>query len=140
RGTTLTAEGSFVTEWEPYDKLTGASSKITEHWFAGAAAAQVAVDRRTGRVTVERLAVAADVGRATNPTLVEQQIRGSAIMGLGHALFEEMTFDQGQIVNGTLLDYQPPTTRDLPGELTPIVIENPHRGGPFGAKGVGETA
>jgi CO/xanthine dehydrogenase Mo-binding subunit len=70
---------------------------------------------------------------------VEQQLTGSAIMGLGHALFDEMVFDQGQIVNGTLLDYQLPSIKDLPAKLTPIIIESPHRTGPFGAKGVGET-
>lgn len=139
RGTTMTTEANFTTKWEPYDKDTGRSSKITEHWFAGAAAAELLVDRRTGRVHVEHLAVAADVGRAINPTLVEQQLRGAAIMGLGIALFEELVFDEGQMINGTLLDYQLPSVRDVPGKLTPIIVENPHRSGPFGAKGVGET-
>jgi CO/xanthine dehydrogenase Mo-binding subunit len=60
-------------------------------------------------------------------------------MGLGIALFEELVFDQGQMLNGTLLDYQLPSVRDVPDKLTPIIIESPHRTGPFGAKGVGET-
>ena len=139
RGTTLTAEANFTTTWEPYDRQTGHSSKITEHWFAGAAATEVLVDRWTGRVRVEHLAVAADVGRAINPMLVEQQLCGAAIMGLGIALFEELVFDHGQMINGTLLDYQLPSVQDMPVRLTPIIIESPHRSGPFGAKGVGET-
>jgi CO/xanthine dehydrogenase Mo-binding subunit len=61
-------------------------------------------------------------------------------MGVGHALFDQLVFDEGQIVNGTLLDYQLPSIKDMPDKLTPIVIESPHRTGPFGAKGVGETA
>ena len=88
---------------------------------------------------VQCLAVAGDVGRAINPTLVEQQLSGAAIMGIGHALFDQLVFDEGQIVNGTLLDYQLPSIKDMPDRLTPIIIESPHRTGPFGAKGVGET-
>lgn len=139
RGTTLTTESNFTTSWTPYDHETGHSSKITEHWFAGAAAVDLQVDRMTGRVHIDHLAVAGDVGRAINPTLIEQQLRGAAIMGLGITLFEELVFDQGQMVNATMLDYQLPSVRDVPKKLTPVIVESPHKGGPFGAKGVGET-
>lgn len=139
RGATVTTEASFTTEWQPYDRDTGRSTKVTEHWFANAVAAQLLVDTDTGRVRVEHLAVAGDVGRAINPALCEQQLTGAAIMGIGHALFDELVLDQGQFVNGTLLDYQLPSIKDLPDRLTPIVVESPHRDGPFGAKGVGET-
>ena len=139
RGTTLTCSSSYTTDWVPYDRTTGQSPKATEHWFAGAVAVQLLVDTDTGRVRVEHLAVSGDVGRAINPALVRQQLSGAAVMGLGHALFDELVFDQGQIVNGTLLDYQLPSVKDMPDRLTPIVVEAPHRTGPFGAKGVGET-
>jgi CO/xanthine dehydrogenase Mo-binding subunit len=139
RGATLTTEANYTSEWVPYDKETGRSAKVTEHWFAGAVGVRIAVDTATGRVHLEHLAVAGDVGTAINPTLVEQQLTGAAIMGIGHALFDQLVLDQGQLVNGTLLDYQLPSIRDLPDELTPIVVESPHRTGPFGAKGVGET-
>ncbi|HEX2131781.1 MAG TPA: molybdopterin cofactor-binding domain-containing protein, partial [Actinophytocola sp.] len=118
---------------------TGRSAKVTEHWFAGAVGVRLAVDTATGRVRIEHLAVAGDVGRAINPALVEQQLSGAAIMGIGHALFDQLVLDQGQLINGTLLDYQLPSVRDLPDQLTPIVVESPHDDGPFGAKGVGET-
>ncbi|TNC27787.1 xanthine dehydrogenase family protein molybdopterin-binding subunit [Amycolatopsis alkalitolerans] len=140
RGTTLTAEANFSTSWQPYDHETGQSPQVTEHWFAGAVAVQLTVDSATGRVHIEHLAVAGDVGRAINPKLVEQQLSGAAIMGIGHALFDQLVFDEGQIVNGTLLDYQLPSIKDMPDRLTPIIVESPHRTGPFGAKGVGETA
>lgn len=139
RGATITKSSNFTTQWQPYDKATGRSERVTEHWFAGAAGAQILVDTKTGRVHIEHLAVAGDVGRAINPRLVEQQLCGAAIMGMGIALFEEMVFDHGQITNGTLLDYQLPSIQDMPDKLTPIIIESPHRTGPFGAKGVGET-
>lgn len=139
-GTTMTAEANFTTEWIPYDKETGQSSKVTEHWFAGAVAVELGVDTRTGRIHIGHLAVAGDVGRAINPKLVLQQLEGGAIMGIGHALFDEIVFDEGQMINGTMLDYQLPSIKDLPDRLTPIIVENPHKDGPFGAKGVGETA
>jgi CO/xanthine dehydrogenase Mo-binding subunit len=139
RGTTLTTEANFTTSWQPYDKETGQSAQVTEHWFAGAVAVVLNVDTQTGRVHIEHLAVAGDVGRAINPKLVEQQLTGAAIMGVGHALFDQIVFDSGQIVNGTLLDYQLPSVLDLPDKITPIIVESPHRSGPYGAKGVGET-
>ena len=139
RGATLTTEANYTSTWQPYDKQTGRSAKVTEHWFAGAIGVRLSVDTATGRVHIEHLAVAGDVGKAINPRLVEQQLTGAAIMGIGHALFDQLVLDQGQLVNGTLLDYQLPSVRDLPDRLTPIIVESPHDTGPFGAKGVGET-
>lgn len=139
RGATVTAEANYTSEWVPYDKETGRSEKVTEHWFAGAVGVQLTVDTATGRVHLEHLAVAGDVGKAINPKLVEQQLSGAAIMGIGHALFDQLVLDQGQLINGTLLDYQLPSIKDLPDRLTPIIVEAPHATGPFGAKGVGET-
>jgi CO/xanthine dehydrogenase Mo-binding subunit len=139
RGATVTTEANYTSEWVPYDKETGRSEKVTEHWFAGAVGVQLTVDTATGRVHLEHLAVAGDVGKAINPKLVEQQLSGAAIMGIGHALFDQLVLDQGQLINGTLLDYQLPSIKDLPDRLTPIIVEAPHDTGPFGAKGVGET-
>lgn len=139
-GTTLTTEAGYATQWVPYDPETGQSPQVTEHWFAGAVAAEAGVDTRTGRIRVRHVALAADVGRAINPALVEQQLTGSAVMGTGQALFDQIVFDAGQMANGTLLDYQLPSIRDVPDRITPLIIESPHRTGPFGAKGVGETA
>lgn len=139
RGATLTTESNYTSQWVPYDKETGRSAKVTEHWFAGAVGVRIAVDTATGRVHLEHLAVAGDVGKAINPRLVDQQLTGAAIMGIGHALFDQLVLDQGQLINGTLLDYQLPSVKDLPDELTPIIVESPHDTGPYGAKGVGET-
>jgi CO/xanthine dehydrogenase Mo-binding subunit len=139
RGTTLTTDAEFRTNWSPYDPETGRSTRATEHWFANAVGAEVEVDTATGSVRIRHLAVAGDVGRAINPSLCEQQLVGGTVMGAAHALFDELVFENGHLVNGTLTEYQLPSIKDLPGRVTPIVIESPHRGGPFGAKGVGET-
>ncbi len=50
-----------------------------------------------------------------------------------------MIFEEGQLLNGSLLDYQIASLKDLPETFEPIVVEEPHESGPFGAKGVGET-
>ena len=138
-GATMTTEANFNSTWQPYDAKTGQSEKVTEHWFAGAVAVRIAVDTATGRIHTEHLAVAGDVGKAVNPMLVKQQLLGSAIMGMGHSLFDQLVFDQGQMINATLLDYQLPSIADVPDKMTPIIVESAHREGPFGAKGVGET-
>jgi len=139
RGTTLTGEVTYQTRWVPFDPDTGQSPAVTEHWFAAATAVELRVDRWTGRIHLVRLAVAGDVGQAIHPALCQQQLEGAALMGIGQALFDEMVFDAGQLQNGTFLDYQLPSMLDLPDELIAIVVEDPHRSGPFGAKGVGET-
>jgi CO/xanthine dehydrogenase Mo-binding subunit len=54
-------------------------------------------------------------------------------------MFEEMIFDEGQLVNGSLLDYQVASMKDMPQNVRPIVVQVPHEDGPFGAKGAGET-
>ena len=60
-------------------------------------------------------------------------------MHLGLTMFEEMIFVDGQLVNGSLLDYQIASIKDMPDAVRPVVIEVPHEDGPFGAKGAGET-
>ena len=54
-------------------------------------------------------------------------------------MFEEMIFEEGQLVNGSLLDYQIASIKDMPEAVRPVVIQVPHEDGPFGAKGAGET-
>jgi CO/xanthine dehydrogenase Mo-binding subunit len=60
-------------------------------------------------------------------------------MGLGSTLYEEMLFDNGQPTNPTFLDYGLPTFLEMPADFQSILVETPHREGPFGAKGVGEV-
>jgi CO/xanthine dehydrogenase Mo-binding subunit len=100
----------------------------------------VEVEPDTGTVQVRKVATCADVGKAINPQLVHRQDEGGAIQGLGNALFEEMVFADGVLVNDTLLDYRVPRVRDLPGEMHTVVVENADGPGPYGAKGCGEGA
>jgi CO/xanthine dehydrogenase Mo-binding subunit len=89
-------------------------------------------------VQVVKTATIADVGRAINPQLVERQDEGGTLQGLGNALYEEMVYEDGLLLNETLLDYRVPTFEDLPGEMHCIIVENGDGPGPYGAKGCGE--
>ncbi len=115
-----------------------AFSKVGAYSF-GAQAVEVDVDEMTGEVHVLRAWCAHDVGRAINPAMVEGQIVGGFVQGIGYALLEEMVWDpdDGRLANPTLMDYKIPTTREMP-EIHPIIIENPAPDGPHGARGIGE--
>ncbi len=80
------------------------SKRPTVMWMHGAQAAVVAVNPKTGRVHVKKVGAAHDVGKAINPTGCLQQIEGSIIMGLGHALMEEMIYEDGKLRNGNMVD------------------------------------
>lgn len=121
------------------DSKTG-QDKGSSFWFYSAAGAEVEVDTETGKVRVLKLSAAVDVGKAIHPKQCELQNEGSALAGLGSALFEEMRFDGGQPINATFLDYLLPSMHDHPGEFKSLLVERPHPDGPFGAKGMGEAA
>ncbi|HEX9076570.1 MAG TPA: molybdopterin cofactor-binding domain-containing protein [Anaerolineae bacterium] len=102
-----------------------------------ACVAAVSVDTETGVVTVDKLWLAHDGGRAINPLLVIGQAEGSAYMGLGEALMEESAFRKGMHKIPSLLDYKSPTTLDTP-DIQTILIETIDPEGPYGAKEAGQ--
>jgi 4-hydroxybenzoyl-CoA reductase alpha subunit len=109
-----------------------------------AAIAEVDVDPETGWVTVERIWLAHDIGRALNPVLVEGQVEGSIYMALGEVLMEEQDFrgDRGPRVLGvhrvpSMLEYKSPTTFETP-EIHTYLVESIDPEGPYGAKEVGQ--
>jgi CO/xanthine dehydrogenase Mo-binding subunit len=138
-GTTLAAEAVCQPTSAHMDPETGQSEKCTEYWFPSATAAEVEVDTETGQVKILQLISVGDTGTAINPGHCEQQLLGAALTHLGLTLFEEMVFDEGQLLNGSLLDYQLASIKDMPESFRPVVVEVPHESGPFGAKGAGET-
>ena len=101
-------------------------------------AVDVEVDETTGKCKVQRAWSACDVGRAINPQMVEGQIEGAFVQGLGFALFEEMVWNGAQLINPTLMDYKIPTFMEAPSELNAIIVESHDPRGPYGAKSVGE--
>lgn len=120
------------------DPRTG-KGKAAAFWFFSACGAEVEVDVETGKVRVVNVATSVDVGKAINPLQCWLQNEGSMLEALGAAFFEEMVFEQGQPVNGTLLEYMLPSMEDHPERFQSLLVETPHPDGPFGAKGVGEA-
>ncbi len=118
-----------------------------EGWFRtahmtypyGVHAGVVRVDAETGHVTVERYLVAYDVGRAINPMLIEGQLAGGFLQGLGGALYEEFLYDEhGEPLSVTLADYLMPTLRETPPMDVLITEDAPSPLNPLGIKGAGE--
>ncbi len=100
-------------------------------------AAEVEVDTTTGKVKVLKMVAAHDCGRAINPLLVEGQLDGSVVGGMGQALYEDVLTEKGQVINPTFLDYGLPTSLEVPS-ITSIEVETNDPEGPFGAKESGE--
>lgn len=100
--------------------------------------AEVEVEPETGAVKICRYVVVNDCGRLINPMIVEGQIVGGIAQGIGGALLEELAYDsEGQLTNANLLDYQLPTSLDLPDvEISHII--SPSTMNPLGVKGIGE--
>jgi aerobic carbon-monoxide dehydrogenase large subunit len=105
----------------------------------GAAAAIVEVDTETGAVDLRRLVAVDDCGTVLDEMIVEGQVHGSLVQGIGQALFEEIVYDeQGQLITSTLMDYLAPTAADLPSIETGRLV-HPAPSNPLGAKGSGES-
>jgi CO/xanthine dehydrogenase Mo-binding subunit len=106
-----------------------------------ACVADVEVDDQTGEVQVLRLVQVYDVGRAINPTLVEGQIEGGAMMGLGLGLLEASYpyYPSVEHRGREFGAYLAPSMEDLPS-VENVILENPSADGPFGAKAIGEMA
>lgn len=101
--------------------------------------AQVEIEPETGDVTIRRLFVAGEVGRAINPMTVEGQIVGAAAQGVGGSVLEELRYDQdGQPLTTTLMDYLIPTATSLPKIAVLVLEDAPTATNPLGAMGVGE--
>lgn len=99
----------------------------------------VEVDAETGLVKILKHFVVEDCGRIINPLLVEEQVRGGVVQGLGAAFFEECRYDEaGQLVNGSLADYLVPMSCEMP-DIVIAHMETPTRDTELGAKGCGEA-
>jgi CO/xanthine dehydrogenase Mo-binding subunit len=84
----------------------------------------VEVDLETGHVEVLRYHAGVYAGRVVNPVQAQLQTQGSVAFGVGQALFEEMTFDEGQLQNASLADYMICSIEDLPSDLGLGILED----------------
>ncbi len=136
---TITVTGNYSTIPESHGgkKYRGAAIGGTMGYSYSAQVVEVSVDDETGVVTVDKVWVAHDCGKALNRLTVEGQVQGSVWMGMGQAMSEEVGYHEGLMVTGNMLDYRVPTIQDSPPIEVGIVESNdPY--GPFGAKEAGE--
>src|SRR6201981_1886386 len=99
--------------------------------------AEVSVDMRTAEARVHDFVAVQEVGKVINPVLAAGPIEGGVAQGIGMALYENVVWQEGRMVNGQMTNYIMPTSMDVP----PIRVyfeENPYERGPAGAKGIGE--
>ena len=132
--------GSYIPPYRSPDPATGQSDTVTPFWMIGGTGVEVEVDTETGHVAILRMVNAADCGRPLNPKIVETQLSGAAFMQLGFTVSEAMEFDNGQVTNASLADYKIPGMHDIPALVENHIVEAEQGNGPYGAKGVGESA
>jgi CO/xanthine dehydrogenase Mo-binding subunit len=120
-----------------FDPRTGQGQTFPDYTF-GAHAVDVEVDPDTGMVRLLRYVACHDVGRAINPMRVEGQIQGGAVQGIGYALTEAITLEEGTNLTSLFADYLIPTAMDVP-DIEVVVLEIGEGKGPFGARGIGEA-
>jgi CO/xanthine dehydrogenase Mo-binding subunit len=99
--------------------------------------AEVSVDTRTAEVRVNDFVAAQEVGKVINPVLAAGQIEGGVAQGIGFALYENVVWQEGRMVNAQMTNYVMPTSVDLPA-IRVYFQEIPYGRGPAGAKGIGE--
>jgi len=99
--------------------------------------AEVSVDLRTAEVRVEDFVAVQEVGKVINPVLAAGQIEGGIAQGIGFALYENVVWQEGRMVNGQMTNYIMPTAMDVP-KIRVYFEEVPYARGPAGAKGIGE--
>jgi CO/xanthine dehydrogenase Mo-binding subunit len=139
QGGGIIAHGVYIAPPTPFNADT-----VRHHFYPTfnspsfhAHAVEVEVDPDTGTITVLRYVVAQDVGCAINPQCVEGQIEGGVTQGIGQALSEAISMRHGQVLTPGLIDYKMPSSLDVP-LIDTILVQQPCRFGPYGAKGVGE--
>src|SRR5262247_955302 len=136
---TITVTGNYSTIAESHGgkKYRGAAIGGTMGYSYSAQVVEISVDEETGVVSVDKVWVAHDCGKALNRLTVEGQVQGSVWMGMGQAMSEETAYHDGLMLTANMLDYRVPTIQDSPPIEVGIVESNdPH--GPFGAKEAGE--
>jgi carbon-monoxide dehydrogenase large subunit len=138
-GISLVGRGKFQSqEVEFVDPDTGRGNVAHSYTF-GALAVVVDVDPRTGDIDVVDVAICEDIGNAINPKLIEGQVQGAIVQGLGETLYEEYAYDDdGNLLNGSMANYHLPSALDVPMITNIEELENPDPTTSHGQKGVGE--
>ena len=141
--------GIWVTRAAPSDPDTAQipadaaqkGERLVGFYGYAASAVEVLVNTETGEVKIEKFGAASDVGFPLNPKMCEQQVEGAAGMGVSSALWEGVLLDEGRVLNPNFRDYKMTTALNMPKmeNFKSFLVSAPHKDGPYGAKGTGET-
>jgi CO/xanthine dehydrogenase Mo-binding subunit len=111
-----------------------------DHWAPSAAAIELEVNVESGELRILRYSVIADAGKALHYPSAKAQVDGGAVMGFGHALFEETIYRDEQLQNGDPFQYRLPVMKDIPEVFYSSMLEKGDGPGPFGSKGMSQTS
>jgi CO/xanthine dehydrogenase Mo-binding subunit len=138
KGISLYALGWYKSPITTWDEETGQGDAYFTYVY-GANLAEVEVDCVTGQTKVTRFVSSHDLGRVVNMNGAKGQVYGGVAMGLGYALFESYSENNGRAQLRNFDEYLIPTISDIP-TVEVVFVENPDKLGPFGAKSLGEPA
>ena len=134
------AESTFIYHAPATTHMDDETGHCTPNITYGYAAevVEVSVNKKTGKVLVEKVICADDVGKAINPQQVKGQIEGCIVQASGYTLLENFVQRDGRVLTDSLATYLIPTILDIPKKSETIIVEDADPRGPLGARGVGE--
>jgi len=132
------AFGSFQAPDVSWDEETGQGDAYFTYVYS-CQAVELTVNKSTGKIKLQNIVAAHDIGRAVNRAMVLGQMYGGITQGVGMALSEDLEIEDGKFAHLDLNHYKIPKARELP-EITGIIVENPDPQSPSKAKGIGEPA
>ncbi|MBT3273630.1 MAG: molybdopterin-dependent oxidoreductase [Spirochaetales bacterium] len=132
------AFGSFRAPEIDWDEETGEGRPYFTYVYS-CQAAEVSIEKATGKITLLNVVAGHDIGKAVNPGLLNGQIFGGVTQGAGMALMEDLHVEDGITETKNFNTYKIPKAVDMP-EITALIIENADPNSPFGCKGIGEPA
>jgi CO/xanthine dehydrogenase Mo-binding subunit len=133
----MSEQGWYVAPRTSYNMADGQGDAYVAYSYS-AGVAEVEVDLKTGVTRVLKIYAAYDVGRIINPVLAEGQAQGGILQGMSWALYENLVYKNGIMLNPNFTDYVLATTADKP-EYDITFVEKPYAEGPYSAKGMGEV-
>ncbi len=135
-GVNLSAYGWFKSPDVSWDDDTGQGNAYFTYVY-GCHIVETMIDTDTGKINVENITAAHDVGKVLNRLGAEGQVYGGVTQGMGYGALEDYNIQNGEVKSLNLDEYLIPTIKDI-GNIDPVFIENEDKHGPFGAKSIGE--
>ena len=135
-GLNLSAYGWYSSPEVSWEESTGQGNAYFTYVY-GCQVAEIEVDTFTGKINILNITAAHDVGKVINRLGAEGQIFGGVAQGIGYGILEDFNIQNGEVKSNNFDEYLIPTIKDI-NHIEPVLIENPDKFGPFGAKSLGE--